>query len=81
MIRRYAAVLNRYSGDWAMAAGELVCMGPIDRVLGLARGAMGELDGAEALLTSALEAATSQSAVPWIRRTEAALASLLDSPS
>ena len=81
MIRRYAAVLNRYSGSWAMAAGELACMGPIDRVLGLARGAMGERDGAEALLISALDSATSQSAVPWIRRTEAALASLLDSPS
>ena len=81
MTRRYAAVLNRYSGHWAMATGELVCMGPVDRVLGLARGAVGELDGAEELLTSALEAATSQSAVPWTRLAETALASLVDSSS
>ena len=40
-----------------------------------------ELDGAEELLTSALEAATSQSAVPWTRLAETALASLVDSSS
>ncbi len=76
MSRRYSAVLNRYSGSWAMAAGELVCMGPVDRVLGLARLAAGELDGAEAMLTSAFDAARSQGATPWVRRAEDALASL-----
>jgi hypothetical protein len=81
MVRRYSAVLNRYSGHWAMAAGELVCMGPVDRVLGLARLVVGELDGAEALLTSALDAARSQGAAPWVARTEVALAALLDSRS
>jgi hypothetical protein len=80
-VRRYAALLNRYSGHWAMAAGELVCMGPIDRVLGLARQAAGELDAAEAMLASALESARGQGAMPWIRRAEAALASLSDSSS
>lgn len=79
--RRYAAVLNRYSGTWAMAAGELVCMGPVDRVLGLARLAVGELDGAETMLTSALDAASAQGATPWVRRAEAGLAALSDSSS
>jgi hypothetical protein len=77
--RRYAAVLNRYSGQWAMAAGELVCMGPVDRVLGLARMAAGELDGAEVLLTSARDAASAQGAEPWVQRSEVALAVLADS--
>ena len=81
MSRRYAAVLNRYSGTWAMAAGELLCMGPVDRVLGMARAAVGELDGAEALLRSASDAARSQGAAPWVRRSEDALAVLSDSSS
>jgi hypothetical protein len=81
MIRRYSAVLNRYSGSWAMAAGELVCMGPVDRVLGMARHTMGELDGAEAMLTSALDSARAQGATPWVRRTEVSLASLSVSSS
>jgi hypothetical protein len=81
MSRRYAAVLHRYSGTWAMAAGELVCMGPVDRVLGMARAAAGELQGAEVALTSALDAARSQGAEPWVRRTEAALAVLSDTSS
>ena len=81
MSRRYAAVLNRYAGSWAMAAGELVCMGPVDRVLGMARLSVGELGGAETMLTSALDAARSQGATPWVHRAEAALASLYDSSS
>ena len=80
-VRRYSALLNRYSGHWAMAAGELVCMGPIDRVLGLARRVAGELDAAEAMMTAALESARGQGAVPWIRRAEDALASLSDRSS
>ena len=79
MTRRYAAVLNRYSGNWAMATGELLCLGPVDRVLGLARRSVGELDGAEELLTSALDSARAQSAAPWVRLTDATLASLSDS--
>jgi hypothetical protein len=79
--RRYAAVLQRYSGHWAMAASELVCMGPVDRVLGLARIEFGELDGAEVLLTSALDAASRHDATPWVRRAEAALAVLVDRSS
>ena len=79
MISRYSAVLNRYSGSWAMAAGELVCMGPVDRVLGMARRSMGELDGADELLRSALDSARAQGATPWVRRAEDALASLSDS--
>jgi tRNA A-37 threonylcarbamoyl transferase component Bud32 len=74
--RRYAAVLNRYSGQWAMAAGELVCMGPIDRVLGLARLAAGETDTAATLLTAARDAALGQGALPWVERADTALASL-----
>jgi hypothetical protein len=81
MARRYAAVLQRYSGHWAMAAGELVCMGPVDRVLGLARLEFGELDGAEAMLTSALDAATAQGAAPWVKRADDGLAVLTDRSS
>ena len=44
MAARLAAVLNRYSGAWAMAAAELACWGPIDRVLGLAHVAAGRVD-------------------------------------
>ncbi len=81
MARRYAAVLQRYSGHWAMAAGELVCMGPVDRVLGLARLEFGELDGAETMLTSALDAATGQGAAPWVQRADDGLAVLTDRSS
>jgi len=77
--RRYAAVLDRYSGNWAMAAGELVCMGPVDRVLGMAQMAAGELGGAEAKLRAAHDDARAQGASPWVRRAESALASLPDS--
>ncbi len=79
--RRYAAVLNRYSGSWAMAAGELVCMGPIDRVLGMAQLAAGELGGAEMKLQAALDDARAQGAIPWVRRAESTLASFPDSSS
>lgn len=45
LIRRYSAVLTRYSGQWALAGAELACWGPVDRVLGLAHAAFGRLDG------------------------------------
>lgn len=76
MTRRYAAVLGRYSGQWAMAAAELSCWGPIDRVLGLAHLAGGRLDRARELLDAAHESATAQRAEPWIVRCEAGLAAL-----
>jgi hypothetical protein len=47
----------------------------------MARAAAGELQGAEVALTSALDAARSQGAEPWVRRTEAALAVLSDTSS
>ncbi len=81
MTRRYAAVLNRYAGNWAMATGELVCMGPVDRVLGLAQLGAANSEAPKELLTSALDDARAQGAVPWVRRTEATLASLPDSSS
>ena len=73
LVRRYAAVLERYSGQWAMAAGELTCLGPIDRVLGLARMALGDSDRGRSLLTAARDAADLQGAWPWIQRCDAAL--------
>ena len=73
MTRRYAAVLNRYSGQWAMAAGELACLGPVDRVLGLADMVAGKTEPAEARLTAALEAARVQGATPWVIRCQVAL--------
>ena len=79
--RRYAAVLTRYSGQWAMAAGELACLGPVDRVLGLAHLAAGRADQAETLLTAARDAARSHGATPWVARAQAALDDLPDSSS
>lgn len=65
MARRYAAVLQRYSGLWALAGAELACWGPVDRVLGLQHLAAGRHDQALVSLTAALEAARSQGAAPW----------------
>jgi tRNA A-37 threonylcarbamoyl transferase component Bud32 len=71
--RRYSAVLARYSGLWAMAAGELACLGPVDRVLGLAHLASGRPEQAEQLLTSAREHALDQGATPWVVRCDTGL--------
>jgi len=76
MVRRYAAVLTRYSGQWALGGAELACWGPVDRVLGLAHASVGRVDDARVLLTSALRSAQSQGAAPWVTRSEAALAAL-----
>jgi hypothetical protein len=81
LIRRYSAVLTRYSGQWALAGAELACWGPVDRVLGLAHAAFGRLDDAHAMLTSALQAATAQGAAPWVVRCAAGLDGLAASSS
>lgn len=73
LVRRYEAVLSRYSGQWALAGAEIACWGPVDRVLGLAAGFAGRTDDARALLTAALASATEQAAVPWIVRCQAGL--------
>ena len=78
--RRYHAVLARYSGQWAMAAGELACFGPIDRVLGLAHASVGRVDQAIELLGAAQEAARAHGATPWVTRCQTALDDLEDSP-
>lgn len=76
MTRRFAAVLARYSGQWALAGAELACWGPVDRVLGLAHLSAGRLEQADALLRSALASATSQGATPWVARCRDGLAAL-----
>ena len=73
---RLAAVLTRYSGAWAMAAAELACWGPVDRVLGLQHVAAGRIEQGRALLTSALESARSQGAAAWVARCELGIASI-----
>jgi len=73
LTERLAAVLNRYSGSWAMAAAELACWGPVDRVLGLAHVAAGRIDQGRTALTRALESATSQGASAWMVRCAAGL--------
>lgn len=78
---RYRAVLTRYSGLWAMAAGELACLGPIDRVLGLAHASAGQTDQAAVLLRAALEAARAHGATPWVDRCQRSLDGLRDSSS
>ncbi|MGA7756642.1 MAG: AAA family ATPase [Ilumatobacteraceae bacterium] len=77
--RRYHAVLARYSGQWAMAASELVCLGPIDRVLGMARACVGQVEQATTLLTAAHAAARVQGATPWVERCQSTLDGLGDS--
>ena len=79
--RRLAAVLTRYSGQWAMAAGELACLGPIDRVLGLAHVAAGRPEQAGPLLVAAQGAARSHGATPWVVRCQAGLDDLRASSS
>lgn len=76
MVRRYAAVLTRYSGQWALGGAEIACWGPVDRVLGLAHASFGRVDQARELLTAALRSAQSQGAAPWVARSEAGLAAL-----
>lgn len=73
LTERLTAVLTRYSGSWAMAAAELACWGPVDRVLGLAHAAAGRVEQGRALMTAALESARSQHAGPWIERCTAGL--------
>ncbi len=75
-VRRYAALLTRYSGQWALAAAELACWGPVDRVLGLAQAALGRPDAARLLLEAALKSATEQHATPWVTRCEHGLNAL-----
>jgi hypothetical protein len=71
--RRLAAVLTRYSGQWAMAAGELACLGPVDRVLGVAHLAAGRPEQAEPLLIAARDAARLHGATPWVAWSQRAL--------
>ncbi len=76
LVRRYSAVLARYSGQWALGGAEIACWGPVDRVLGLAKASVGLVGDARALLTAALTSAQSQGAAPWVTRCEAGLAAL-----
>lgn len=71
---RLVALLTRYSGAWAMAAAELACWGPVDRVLGMAHVSAGRLEQGRSLLTSARESASSQGAAAWVTRCETGLA-------
>lgn len=75
-VRRYAAVLTRYRGQWALGGAEIACWGPVDRVLGLAKASVGLVDEARTLLTEALASAQSQGAAPWVTRCEAGFAAL-----
>lgn len=76
LITNYAAVLRRYSGQWALGGAELLCFGPVDRVLGLAAAAKGDTDEARRLLTAARRVAEAEGAAPWVRRCDEALATL-----
>lgn len=75
-VRRYAAVLTRYRGQWALGGAEIACWGPVDRVLGLAKASIGQVDEARELLSAALTSAQSQGALPWVTRCEVGLAAL-----
>ncbi|MGB8859980.1 MAG: hypothetical protein WCC60_12025, partial [Ilumatobacteraceae bacterium] len=76
MVLRYAAVLSRYHGQWALGGAEIACWGPVDRVLGLAHASEGRMEEARVLLSAALASAQSQGATPWVTRCEAGLAAL-----
>ncbi len=68
--------LAPYSGQWALAGGELMCLGPVDISLGLGRSALGDHATARRLLAVAHAAAVAQNAPPSATRTERLLAAL-----
>jgi hypothetical protein len=73
---RYAGQLAPFAGHWAIAAGELGCWGPVDRVRGLASALFGDTAQARAQLTSARDAAVACGATYWAARCHAGLAAL-----
>ncbi len=75
-VARYAASLTPYSGQWAVAAAELGCWGPIDRLLGLAAASAGDGEEARRLLIAARDTALANGAPHWVARCHAGLASL-----
>lgn len=75
-VERDAEALSPYSGQWAIAAGELGCWGPVDRVLGLAAAARGDLDAARRLLIGARDSALANGATFWVARCHAGLAEI-----
>ncbi len=76
IVRRFAELLAPFEGQWAMAAGELGCWGPIDRVLGLASASEGHPDRARAQLICARDSSISNGATFWAARCHAGLAGL-----
>ena len=76
LVRRYADDLAPYSGQWALAAGEMACLGPIDRVLGMAHVALGNRGDGHRLLSDAYRVAEAQGARAWAQRCADGLATL-----
>jgi hypothetical protein len=79
MTERYADALAPFTGQWAIAAAETGCWGPIDRVLGLADAQMGRTDDAHRRLISARDSSLVNGASFWVARCHAGLADLEDS--
>jgi hypothetical protein len=75
-VRRFAELLEPFKGHWAIAAAELGCWGPVDRVLGLASAAEGSPDRARAQLIHARDSSISNGATFWAARCHAGLAEL-----
>ncbi len=75
---RYAAQLEPFAGNWAMAAGELGCWGPVDRVRGLASAMSGHTETARTQLIDARDASVACGATFWAARCHAGLAALAD---
>lgn len=76
MAERYAGFLQPFERQWAIAAAELGCWGPVDRVLGLAAHLAGDVDTARSLLIRARDASTANGADFWSARCHAGLAEL-----
>lgn len=76
LVERYEFELVPFRGQWAIAAAELGCWGPVDRVLGLAAASDGRLDDARRLLISARDSSIANRATFWAARCHAGLAGL-----
>jgi hypothetical protein len=80
-VERYADQLAPFAGNWAIAAAELGCWGPVDRVRGLASAMSGDTATARAQLITARDASVACGATYWAARCHAGLATLVDGPS
>jgi tRNA A-37 threonylcarbamoyl transferase component Bud32/tetratricopeptide (TPR) repeat protein len=76
VVRRFSTLLEPFEGQWAIAAAEAGCWGPVDRVLGLASAAQGQPERAHRQLIRARDSSIGNGATFWAARCHAGLAAL-----